>query len=124
MWTSVSSWVKEVDEEWYSTVVTRTWLHRLHHGKVVHVDSVKLTLKPPGAERLKLICDELLSCFAFRFNVRRYITGCLRQGRRRRPSRACCPAASRPTSCAPTWQGLALVHFSAQPEPSLTQNTP
>jgi hypothetical protein len=31
------------------------------------------TLKAPGCKRLKLKCDELLSNFAFKFNLRRYI---------------------------------------------------
>ena len=31
--------------------------------------------KPPGTKRLKLKCDELLSSFAFNFNLRRYNTG-------------------------------------------------
>jgi hypothetical protein len=29
-------------------------------------------LKPPGTKRLKLLCDVLLSIFAFKFNLRRY----------------------------------------------------
>ena len=32
-------------------------------------------LKPPGAKRLKLNCDVLLSTSAFKFNLRRYIMG-------------------------------------------------
>jgi hypothetical protein len=38
----------------------------------VQVDPTKPKLKPPGIERLKLLCDQLLSSFAFRFNLRRY----------------------------------------------------
>jgi hypothetical protein len=34
---------------------------------------MKPTLKPPGTKRLKLIHDEPLSKFAFKFNLRRYI---------------------------------------------------
>jgi len=33
---------------------------------------MKSTLKAPGSERLKLKCDDLLSKFAFNFNLRRY----------------------------------------------------
>ena len=29
-------------------------------------------MKPPGTKRLKLQCDEPLSDFAFKFNLRRY----------------------------------------------------
>jgi hypothetical protein len=32
-------------------------------------------LKAPGTERLNLKCDELLSNFAFKFNLRRYSRG-------------------------------------------------
>jgi len=33
---------------------------------------MQLMLKGPGAKRLKLRCDTLLSSFAFNFNLRRY----------------------------------------------------
>jgi len=38
----------------------------------VQVGPLKPTLKEPGSKRLKLKCDELLSSFAFNFNLRRY----------------------------------------------------
>jgi len=38
----------------------------------VQVDPMKLKLKPPGTYRLKLNCDDPLSIFAFKFNLRRY----------------------------------------------------
>jgi hypothetical protein len=38
----------------------------------VQVDPIRLALKPPGTERLKLECDNPLSDFAFKFNLRRY----------------------------------------------------
>jgi hypothetical protein len=38
----------------------------------VQVDPIKPTFKPPGTERLTLKYDELLSSFAFNFNLRRY----------------------------------------------------
>jgi hypothetical protein len=38
----------------------------------VQIDPVKPKLKPPGTIRLKLVCDVLLSNFAFKFNFRRY----------------------------------------------------
>jgi len=41
----------------------------------VQVDPIKPLLKPPGTKRLKLKCDVLLSNLAFKFNLRRYITG-------------------------------------------------
>jgi len=36
------------------------------------VDPIKPTFKAPGSERLKLKCDDLLSNFAFKLNLRRY----------------------------------------------------
>jgi hypothetical protein len=39
----------------------------------VQVDPIKPTLKAPGTKRLKLKFDILLSNFAFKFNLRRYI---------------------------------------------------
>ena len=44
----------------------------------MQLDPIKPTLKAPGTERLKLIYDELLSSFAFNFNLRRYSQGTLR----------------------------------------------
>jgi hypothetical protein len=41
----------------------------------VQVDPIKPRLKAPGHTRLKLKCDELLSNFAFNFNLRRYNEG-------------------------------------------------
>jgi hypothetical protein len=38
----------------------------------VQVDPFKPTLKAPETERLKLKCEELLSDYAFKFNLRRY----------------------------------------------------
>jgi hypothetical protein len=40
----------------------------------VEVDPIKPTLKAPGTKCLKLNYDGLLSSFAFKFNLRRYIT--------------------------------------------------
>ena len=39
----------------------------------MQVDPMKPKLKAPGTKRLKLHCHVLLSTFAFRFNLRRYI---------------------------------------------------
>jgi hypothetical protein len=41
----------------------------LVHGEAVQVDPMKLNLKPPGTERLKLKCDDPLSIFAFNFTA-------------------------------------------------------
>jgi len=41
-------------------------------GRVVQVDPIQTTLKAPGTKRLKLRCVEVLSSFAFKFNLRRY----------------------------------------------------
>jgi hypothetical protein len=38
----------------------------------VQVDPINPTVKAPGAMRVKLICDILLSNSAFKFNLRRY----------------------------------------------------
>jgi len=40
---------------------------------VVQVEPMKLMWKAPGTIRLKLKYDKLLSSFAFKFNLRRYI---------------------------------------------------
>jgi hypothetical protein len=45
---------------------------RRRRGRVVQVDPIKPTLKPPGTERLKLNCDVPRSTPAFKFNLRRY----------------------------------------------------
>ena len=42
------------------------------HGRVVQVDPINPTLKAPGTKRLKLKCDDMVSSFAFKFNLRRY----------------------------------------------------
>ena len=39
----------------------------------MQVHPIQPKLKPPGSKRLKLKCDALLSTFAFKFNLRRYI---------------------------------------------------
>jgi hypothetical protein len=41
-------------------------------GKVVKLKPMQSTLKALGSKPLKLKCDELLSRFAFKFNLRRY----------------------------------------------------
>jgi len=47
---------------------------RQFHGRAVHVDPMKPTLKAPGTRRLKVKHDEPLSTFAFSFNLRRCTT--------------------------------------------------
>jgi len=42
-------------------------------GRSAQVDPIKPMLKPTGTKHLKLKRDELLSSFAFKFNLRRYI---------------------------------------------------
>jgi hypothetical protein len=44
------------------------------HGQAVQVDPIKPTLKPSGPKHFKLKCDEPLSDFAFKCNLRRYTT--------------------------------------------------
>ena len=41
----------------------------------MQVDPINPMLKPPGAKHLKVIYDELLSSFAFKFNLRRHSKG-------------------------------------------------
>ena len=41
----------------------------------MQVDPNNLTVKAPGNKRSKLKCDEVLSNFAFKFNLRRYNKG-------------------------------------------------
>ena len=49
-------------------------------GGALQVDPIKLTLKAPGSERLKLKYDEPLSNVAFKFNLRRCtLVGLLRR---------------------------------------------
>jgi len=43
----------------------------------VQVDPIKPMLKGPGAKRLKLESDELLSSFAFKSNLRHYMMAIL-----------------------------------------------
>jgi hypothetical protein len=45
------------------------------HGGAVQVDPIEPTLKAPGTNRLELQYNEVLSSFAFNFNLRRYTTG-------------------------------------------------
>ena len=44
-------------------------------GEAVQVEPMKSRLKAPGPKRLKLRYDNLLSSFAFKFNLRRYTWG-------------------------------------------------
>jgi len=46
--------------------------HRLR-GRAVQVDPINSTVKAPGTTRLKLKYGKLLSSFAFKFNLSRYI---------------------------------------------------
>jgi hypothetical protein len=66
--------VMEVGESPHSLICwTVYWMRG---GAVqVQVDPIKLTLKPFGTKRLELKCDELVSSFAFKFNLRRCSAG-------------------------------------------------
>ena len=46
----------------------------LLHGRMVQVDPTKTKLKAPGTHLLTLKCGAPLSTFAFKVNLRRYIT--------------------------------------------------
>jgi hypothetical protein len=55
------------------------------HGEALQLQPMKLKLKAPGSpgtKRFTLICDFLLSSFAFNINSRRYSTGSCRRRRR------------------------------------------
>ena len=73
----------------------------------MQINPIKPTLKAPGTKRLKLKYDEPLSNFGFNYNLRRYTMGEDVQ-----------------VVMLGSGQGLTLVHFSPQPEPFLTLNTP
>ena len=106
----------------------------------MQVDPLKPSLKGPGSERLKLQCDDLLAFFAFTFNLRRYtvlaeddwVAWCshyhtprVSDAAAEKVLHAMCSGLASPLSSPGTnGQGLTLVHFSAQPEPFLTQNAP
>jgi hypothetical protein len=81
-------------------------------GRAVQVDPIKPESKAPGTKLLTLIHDGRLSDFAFKLNLRRYSL-----------VKALLPFHF-PHADYSVWAGLTLVHFSAQPEPLLTQNTP
>jgi len=118
-------------------------------GMAVQIYPIKPTLKLPESKLLKLTYGELLSTFAFNFNLRRYAPPALAPPTPASPNpRPFSPASPPPTLAAATppapppstppsapaplctppkhasrrsmhtqwWQGLTLVHFSAQPE--------
>ena len=51
-------------------------------GRPVQVDPMQPMLKAPGTKHLKLMCDILLSSFALKYNLRRYIQAAQQQGGR------------------------------------------
>ena len=75
---------------------------------------MKPKLKPNRTKCSKLKCDILLSNYAFRFYLRRYTLVEEDTSAAELESRLVAREAQR--------QGLTHVHFSAQPEPFLTQN--
>ena len=72
------------------------------------IDPNKLTLKAPGTQPLKLKYDEVLSSFAFKFNLRCYTEG---------EDSELNEAVRLKHRVLDLRQGLTLVHFSAQPQP-------
>jgi len=75
----------------------------------VQVDPITPTLKAPGTKSLNQTRIKLLSSLALKSKSRRYIQVLLEERSRAR--------------AAMQRRGLTLVHFSAQCEPFLTQNT-
>ena len=72
---------------WYLQQLLK--LGAARHGRAVQVDPIKSMLTALGTKRLKLKFGELLSSFAFKFNLRRYST---------------CPACRPPSWCGTrTW---------------------
>jgi hypothetical protein len=76
-------------------------------GKPVQIDPIESTLKAPENKRLKQKNEELLSDIGFKFNLRCYTK-----------------EEDREMVAVDSWQGLTLVHVSAQPEPFLMHKTP
>jgi len=72
------------DSSFYIVVEGVVSVTQARHSKAVQAEPMKSKLKAPGTERLKLKHDNLLSRFAFNFNLRRYNTA----ARRRLPRRA------------------------------------
>jgi hypothetical protein len=52
-----------------------TVFSKYNRGRAVQLNPMNSKWKPPGAKRLKLKCDELLSSCAVIFNLRRYTAG-------------------------------------------------
>ena len=90
----------------------------------MQVDPIKSTLKVPGNKRLKLKHDELLSIFAFNFNLRRYNPGSETWPGLLQQQFFTEDAATMDRIVENGRQGLPLVHYSAQLEPFMTKNTP
>ena len=78
-------------------------------GKAVQVKPIKLSLKPPRTNRLKLKYDEPLSSFAFKINVRHYSVACY-----------CSRATAGRGLSSSTFQ----LNLSRQAEPKYTLHTP
>jgi hypothetical protein len=104
------------------------------HGRAVQVDPIKSKLKAHGTKRLKLeyvtsISILLQFCFNFavKFNLHRYTTASATTTTARGATRRWWTAVTWSTASCVRWCGrgwwqvLTLVHFSAQPEPLVTQ---
>ena len=87
----------------------------------MQVDPIKPRLKAPGTRRLKLQYDELLSTFAFKFDLRRYTKG---SGDKEKGTNVESPrtkhhhhhTGSKTGPGDAMWRGCTPVHFSAQLE--------
>jgi len=71
-WNSVSPWWAVLYVWWMCSARLGAAPCGAALGRPVQVDPIKSKLKAPGIKRLKLKYDELLSNFAFKFNLRRY----------------------------------------------------
>ena len=84
----------------------------MRRGKAVQVDPITPTLKAPGTKRLKLKYHELLSNFAFKFNLRRYSEVCVSvTGGAVDATQICCGGQTR------IWTFLELIHTLKVVEP-------
>ena len=95
-WTCVSPWLEGYDAAEDDEADSDA--DDVDLGKVVQVDPTKPMLKAPGTKRLKPKYDELLSKFAFKFNLRRYTSAtssCPTATTRRARRRAAAPAPPR-----------------------------
>jgi hypothetical protein len=85
MWTSVSPWLSALSTAQAAEVKRALIEEHLpgRLGEAVQIKPMKSKLKAPRTKHLQLKYDNLLSNFAFEFNLRRYSWGRLKRSLRR-----------------------------------------